>query len=67
MDRAGAIIAVSDGYPVGRPGMFYRFDFNGNQLWRWETPNMNWPIAVSGKGSAIAAGGDDGRLYYFLP
>ena len=67
MDHSGAIIAVSDGYPVGRPGMFYRFDFNGNEMWRWETPNMNWPIAVSGNGSAIAAGGDDGRLYYFLP
>jgi hypothetical protein len=67
MDRKADVIAVSDGYPPGTYGTFYRFDFSGREVWRCETPNMNWPVAVSANGSAIAGGGDDGRVYYFLP
>jgi WD40 repeat protein len=67
MDQAGTIIAVADGYPVGKPANFYRFDSSGAEIWRCPTGNMNWPVAVSADGSAIAAGGDDGDLYYFVP
>jgi hypothetical protein len=67
MDAAGEIIAVAEGSPPGTPGLFRRFDFSGTEMWQLKTGNMNWPIAVSADGSAIAAGGDDGHLYYFLP
>ncbi|HTI40609.1 MAG TPA: hypothetical protein VL693_02195 [Vicinamibacterales bacterium] len=67
MDADGEIITVAEGNPPGTPGLFRRFDFSGTQVWQFETGNMNWPIAVSADGSAIAAGGDDGHLYYFLP
>ena len=67
MDRKGEVIAVSDGFPVGTLSAFYRFDFEGNELWRSQTPNMNWPVAVSANGALIAGGGDDGRIYVFLP
>ena len=63
----GKLIAVADGNPPGNPGLFYLFDVKGKELWRAKTPNMNWPIVVSADGSGIAAGGDDGRLYYFVP
>jgi len=61
------VIAVSDGYPVGKLATFHRFDFSGTELWRCQTPNMNWPVAVSANGAAIAGGGDDGCVYYFHP
>lgn len=67
MDRAATFVAVSDGYPVGKPATFYRFDFSGNEVWHCPTPDMNWPVAVSADGSAIAGGGDDGFLYYLVP
>ena len=67
MDRAGTYLAVADGYPIGVEARFYLFDKSGNQMWECVTPSMNWPIAVSSDGGAIAAGGDDGVLYYFLP
>jgi hypothetical protein len=67
LDRAAQFVAVSDGYPVGKLAAFYRFDLAGNEIWRHTTPNMNWPVAVSADGAAIAGGGDDGYLYYFLP
>jgi hypothetical protein len=67
MDLAGQCIAVSDGYPPGNTATFYRFDATGNEIWHSPTPNMNWPVAVSADGSAIAGGGDDGYLYYLLP
>jgi hypothetical protein len=67
LDGAAQFVAVSDGYPVGKLAAFYRFDLSGQEIWRCTTPNMNWPVAVSADGSAIAGGGDDGCLYYFLP
>lgn len=67
MDRAGTILAVADGFPVGVEARFHLFDKAGNRIWEYTTPSMNWPVAVSPDGGAIAAGGDDGVLYYFLP
>jgi WD40 repeat protein len=67
MDRAGQYVAVADGYPVGIAAAFYLFDKSGNKLWEFATSNMNWPVAVSPDASAIAAGGDDGVLYYLFP
>jgi WD40 repeat protein len=67
MDDSGHYVAVAVGYPVGVRASYYLFDNFGNLLWDCPTPNMNWPVAVSGDGSAIAAGGDDGMLYYFHP
>ncbi len=67
IDAAGGIIAVADGFPVGKPAAFLLFDANGQELWQCPTKNMNWPIAISADGRAVAAGGDDGVLYYFVP
>jgi hypothetical protein len=44
---------------------FYLFSAEGVKLWEHPPTYMNWPISISANGSAIAAGGDDGYLYYF--
>jgi WD40 repeat protein len=69
VDGAGKFVTVSDGYPVGTPSAFYLFDADtGKEIWRYPTSNMNWPMVISRNskdGTGIAAGGDDGLLYYF--
>ena len=69
MDRAGKLLGVADGYPPGTDGHFYLLDASTLAcLWTFTTANaMSWPIAVAADGSAIAAGSDDGSVYYFLP
>jgi hypothetical protein len=61
----GSRIVVADGYPVGKPAAFLAFDAEGHELWRYPTTNMNWPVAISANKPVVAAGGDDGKLYYF--
>ena len=70
VDRLGKFVAASDGQPFNgntamTPGTFYLFDQNGAPVWDFETSLMNWPIAVSGDGKAVATGGDDGTVHYF--
>ena len=65
MDAAATHISAADGSPVGTPASLYLFDARGNELWHHPTSNMNWQMFVSTNGSGIAAGGDDGNLYYF--
>ena len=70
IDAAGKFVAASDGYPTSTPSKFYLFDATtpaGNKLWDFGTFSMNWPIVISADASAIAAGSDDGTLYYFKP
>lgn len=69
IDAAGLYVTASDGYPTGKPAKFYLFDAKapGNKLWEYITCSMNWPMFLSADGSAIAAGSDDGSLYYFKP
>jgi WD40 repeat protein len=68
IDAKKKFVAACDGYPTGKPAKFYLFDATtGRQIWYCPTCNMNWPIAISGNASAIAAGGDDGSVYYFRP
>ena len=67
IDAAGMFVAVADGYPTSKPAAFHLFDANGQKLWDFGTCNMNWPMVVSPDGSAIAAGSDDGTVYYFKP
>jgi outer membrane protein assembly factor BamB len=64
MNAAGTYIGLADGYPLGNPGQFRLFDRNGNELWSYTTSDMNWPMVVSADGAGIAAGGDDGNVYY---
>ena len=64
MNSAGTYVSLADGYPLGTPGKFCLFDASGNELWRYSTSNMNWPMVVSPCGAGIAAGGDDGNFYY---
>jgi WD40 repeat protein len=66
-DAAGNYVGVADGYPLGDPAAFFMFDSDGQELWHYPTIDMNWPIAISANGKGIAAGGDDGILYYFKP
>lgn len=64
IDALGHYVAAADGFEG--PGNFYLFDGpSGLLLWSYPTPEMNWPMFVSTDGSAIAAGSDDGKLYYF--
>jgi len=68
MDASGEHVTVADGYPDGTPGHFYLFNGqNGEALWSFTTPNMNWPMFISSSGNGIAAGTDDGIIYYFTP
>jgi hypothetical protein len=79
VDGAAKYVAVADGFckaasvkPPDPPGKacdsaFYLFDAKGKKVWEFPTLNMNWPIFFSADGRAVAAGGDDGRLYYFEP
>jgi WD40 repeat protein len=79
LDGEAKCVALADGYctnpwvkPPDPPGKecdsaFYLFSANGEKLWEYPTSNMNWPIFISANGSAVAAGGDNGNLYYFKP
>lgn len=69
IDDGGLFVTASDGYPTGNPAKFYLFDGqnSGTKLWDYTTCNMNWPMVISGNASAIAAGSDDGSIYYFKP
>ena len=68
MDAAGKFVAVADGYPDKKPGSFSLFDgATGKSLWSYPTPNMNWPMFISADGTGIAAGTDDGIVFYFTP
>lgn len=64
MNAAGTYISLADGYPVDSDSNFRLFDRDGNELWSYPTHNMNWPMVMSPCGPGIAAGGDDGNLYY---
>jgi hypothetical protein len=66
MDAAGRYVAVADGDPTAKLGDFYLFDAKtGNLIWTFKTTAMNWPMQISADASAIAAGSDDGSVYYF--
>jgi WD40 repeat protein len=67
IDAAGTRITLCEGYPTFTPGAFSLFDTDGNRLWQSDNHTMNWPMFISADGSAIAAGGDDGTVYFFAP
>ena len=65
-DADGQWLGLADGHPDGSPGAFYLFDGGtGSLAWSYGTSNMSWPIQVSGDGSTVAAGSDDGSVYLF--
>jgi WD40 repeat protein len=64
IDAQGRYVAAADGY--NGPGDFYLYDApSGELLGTMGAPDMCWPMFVSANGNAIAAGSDDGMLYYF--
>jgi WD40 repeat protein len=64
VDALGKYVTAADGY--NGPGDFYLFTgASGTQLGSFGTPDMCWPMFLSTDGSAVAAGSDDGTLYYF--
>jgi endonuclease YncB( thermonuclease family) len=65
LNRDGSRIAIADGFPPGDPAAFLVFDGDGHELWQYPTTDMNWPIAINREGTVLAAGSDDGKLYYF--
>lgn len=72
LNQATGHVAVADGHPDGTPGNFYLLDAtssspDGSLIWQYGTGNMSWPIMISSKGNAIAAGSDDSKIYYFTP
>src|SRR4051794_3831858 len=66
MDKAARYFTVADGYPDDVPGSFSLFKETG-KVWQCTTPKMNWPMVISANASAIAGGGDDNKLYFFVP
>lgn len=68
MDAQANYVTVADGYPDGKPGDFILFDrASGDQLWTYQTLNMNWPMFISADASGIVAGSDHGDVFYFTP
>jgi len=66
MDANAKYVVVADGYPPGQAAHFYLLNAtNGAQIWNYQTPNMNWPIAISSDGKSIAGGGDNGVIYHW--
>ncbi|MBI3680212.1 MAG: hypothetical protein HY235_07420 [Acidobacteria bacterium] len=67
MDSAAKFVTAADGLPYGTKGTFYLFNGVGSKNGEEPTSNMNWPMVISANGKAIAAGSDNGTLYYFVP
>jgi WD40 repeat protein len=67
INAQGTHITLCDGYPTFKPAAFSLFDAQGYRVWQAENHTMNWPMFISTDGTAIAAGGDDGTLYFFTP
>jgi WD40 repeat protein len=65
MDKAARYFTLADGYPDDVPGSFCLFETTG-KMWQCPTPKMNWPMVISADGKAIAGGGDDNKLYFFV-
>jgi len=62
------MLAVADGHPDGTPGNFYLLDTaTGALRWKYTTSNMSWPIQIAANGTAVVAGSDDSKVYYFTP
>jgi hypothetical protein len=66
MDKAARYFTLADGYPDDVPGSFSLFRETG-KVWECPTPRMNWPMVISADGTSIAGGGDDNKLYFFVP
>jgi hypothetical protein len=68
MDAKGKFVAAADGFDADQPGgTFYLFDSLGAKIGDLGTTKMNWPIAVSADGTGVAAGSDEGKVYFFVP
>jgi outer membrane protein assembly factor BamB len=68
IDAAGLFVAMADGWPTSKPAKFHLFNASdGQKRWESDTLSMNWPIVINSNGDAIAAGSDDGTVYYFIP
>lgn len=67
MNPIGSSIVIADGYPENTPGNFYLLDGAGVCQWTSPSGNMNWPIAIAAGNNAVAAGSDDGKVYFFAP
>src|SRR5262249_53937220 len=66
MDYVGAIVTVADGHPIGTNGALYMFRVSdGQKTLDCASDEMNWPMVISGDGSAACAGSDDGTVFYF--
>jgi WD40 repeat protein len=65
-DKATRYFTLADGYPDDVPGSFCLYA-NTGKIWQCPTPKMNWPMVISADGKSIAGGGDDNKLYFFVP
>jgi len=66
IDAAGKLVAAADGLGKSSPGNFYLLNAQSLQpIWTYPTAHMSWPIAIAARGGAVAAGSDDGSVYYF--
>ena len=74
LTREADKVTATDGQPIyplttppkETPGNFYLLDgTTGAQIWRYPTPIMNWPMAITPDGSYAFGGSDDGSVYFW--
>ena len=70
LDSNATYVTATDGKPSDppqeSPGNFYLFDvLSGEQLWSYQTSQMNWPMMLAADASAVFGGSDDGAVYYW--
>lgn len=74
LSREADKVTATDGQPIyplstppkETPGNFYLFDgATGEQVWRYPTPIMNWPMAITPDGRYALGGSDDGSVCFW--
>jgi hypothetical protein len=67
MDANGTYVAASDGTTKHTNGNFYLFKAtDGSMMWEYGThPFLDYCVAVSANGNAMAGASNDGCVYYF--
>ncbi len=65
MDSNGKFVTAADGSPPpGAPGGEFCL-FDGTNVWKHKTTDMDYTMQISANANGIVGGSDDGKVYYF--